>query len=82
MRVLTGDEMPIHDYDGRSDEDRPSRMTERTPRMSVQELTQTVRRGAYEVDPAAVASAMLLRPGVRRLLLGDAASDEVLEAGD
>ena len=80
MRVLPPDEMPIHDYN--AGQDAHHRPHEGTPRMNVQELTHRVRGGTYEVDPTEVAAAMLLRPGVRRLLLGDPASDEVLEAGD
>ena len=50
--------------------------------MSVQELTERIRQGTYEVDAAKVADAMLRRPGARRLLLGVHPSDDVLEAGD
>ena len=50
--------------------------------MSVQELTDRVRRGTYEVDETKVAAAMIRRPGVRRLLLGAGPSEGVLEPRD
>ena len=50
--------------------------------MSVQELTDRVRRGTYEVDETKVADAMLRRPGLRRLLLMERRSDDVLEPGE
>jgi hypothetical protein len=50
--------------------------------MSVQELSERIRHGAYEVDPARVADAMLRRPGLRRLLLGAGPSEEMLESRD
>jgi hypothetical protein len=50
--------------------------------MSMHELSERIRRGTYEIDPTQVADAMLQRPGVRRLLLGGDASDEVLEPRD
>jgi Anti-sigma-28 factor, FlgM len=50
--------------------------------MSAHEISERISGGTYEIDPAKVADAMLRRPGVRRLLLGRAASDDVLEPGD
>jgi hypothetical protein len=75
--------VPINDHDGRSPP-RHARFAQEGPRsrMSVQELTDRVRRGTYEVDETEVADAMLRRPGVRRLLLGAGPSDGVLEPGE
>jgi Anti-sigma-28 factor, FlgM len=74
--------MPIEDHDPHAGSDPAARTENRRSRMSAQELSERIRRGAYEVDPSLVADAMLRRPGVRRLLLGETRSDEVLEAGD
>jgi hypothetical protein len=74
--------MPIDDHDAHAGS-RPERhLEDRRSGMSVQELTERVRRGTYEVDATEVAVAMLRRPGLRRLLLGEESSDDVLEPGD